>query len=259
MERFIKKEVEYLIKVKTKITSICKNKKCTGFDAINKCECFKKFVYIKELVHSKIPRDYWMLSLKRMQINNIYKQYIKKYVNNLDNAIESGLGLMYCGPKRGIGKTTSMSIIGKEAIKRGYEVFYVIAQNIIDDRFSEEKNILERIKECDLLLIDELDKIIMRNESNIPKQLENLLREILPNKKAIIICTNFTEEEVEERFQIISLMKRYMKIIPMDGKDFSDSLAERWEKRLEADDVNFNDEVLIRDSQQYFEGRNYEK
>ena len=254
VERFSRKEVEELIKLKENILEQCHDEKCPGFNTVEACKCFKKFVYLKELMYSKIPQDYWLLTLKELHINNIYKQYVKKYVKNLNTAIKSGLGILYCGPKRGIGKTSSMSIIGKEAIKRGYNVFYVLAQNIIDDRFSDETDIVKKIKECDLLLIDELDKIMMKIESNIPRQLENLLRDILPNKKAIIICTNYTEEEVETKFKIISLLKRYMKIIPMDGKDYSDKLTNKWDDRLEKDDkINLKNKVLIKDSKIFWE------
>ena len=253
MNRFDIKEIEKLEKIKNEIVSKCKVK-CSGFGyEPGGCECFQLFKYIKELYYSKIPKDYWLLELNSLDVKNIYKRFAKKYIINLDNVVENGLGMILCGVKRGIGKTSILSIIGKKAIIKGFKVFYVIAQNIIDDRFTEEQDILDRIKECDLLLVDELDKVVMKTESNIPKLLENLLRDLLPNKKPIILATNFTEEEVEERFNIISLIKRYMKIIPMDGKDFSDKLAEKWDKRLENKDVDYNDKMLKKESKKYFE------
>ena len=216
MERFNNKEIEELSVIKEKIVKKCENKNCVdfGFDEKN-CLCYKLFIYIKELFYSKIPKEYWTLTLNNLEVENIYKSYTKKYIKYIDNAIENGQGLIFSGVKRGIGKTTLMSMIGKKAIIKGYDVFYTIAQNVIDDRFSEEHDILGRVEKCDLLLLDELDKIMMRSESNIPKQLENLLRSTLPNKKAILIGTNFVEEEIKEKFEITSLIKRYLKVISM--------------------------------------------
>ena len=255
MSKYTKKEMDHLLKIRDDIQKQCKVKNCDKFNSMFNCECFKIYKWVKDLYYSKIPKDYWMLDLDNLKIKNLYKQFVKKYINNLDNAIENGMGMMFSGEKRGIGKTSCISIIGKEAIKKGYDVYYVIAQNIIDDTFTDDKNIIERIKNCDLLLIDELDKIIMKKESNVPKILENLLRVLLPNKKAILIATNFLEDEVQEKFEIISLIRRYIKIITMQGKDFSTELSEKWSERLEGNTIDYKNKVLIRDSKILFKNK----
>jgi len=228
--QYTKAQLEELKGMKAAIMHPCKE--CGGLGYLDDddqtvCDCLKLFRYLKELYYSNIPSEYWTLTLESLKIDGDYKGEIKDYITHLDTACRKGLGLMFSGPQRGIGKTSSMCMIGKEAVIRGYQPFYVIAQNIIDDKFSKEKQILERIAHCDILLIDELDKIVMANESNIPKQLENLLRGILPNKKSIIIATNFTPEEIEETFKIGSLLDRYIKIIDMEGQDYSKKLKDK--------------------------------
>lgn len=259
--RFTEGEIKELAFVRDRIFKghqICGG---TGFNEPLRqdCDCMVLFKYIKELYWSRIPEDYWLLEAKTLKIEKIYKGFLNKYISNIDNAVNNGLGMMYCGVKRGIGKTSSMCVIGKEAVQHGYRPFYVLAQNIIDDRFTKDQDVLAKVMECDMLLIDELDKVMMRIESNIPKQLENLLRGTLPNKKPTIICTNFTEDEVEERFQIISLIKRYMAIIPMDGEDYSDKLAEKWQSRLTKKDLDHWDPVLVRESQRFKGTKIYEQ
>lgn len=124
-----------------------------------------------------------------------------------------------------------------------------IAQKIIDSRYSNSEIIADRIKDADLVIIDELDKIMMKDgNSNVRNQLENFLRELLPNKKSVLIGTNYTEEEVEETFNIISLIRRYIKIMSMDGEDFSNELSDKWDERLESGKFNFREKTLLSES-----------
>lgn len=239
MGKYSEKELSYLMKLKEKI--IHSHKKCKGvgyLEFLQPCECMKVFLYVKELFYSKIPMDYWNLSLEELIVDNTYKKIVDDYIDNIDNAMSQGLGIIFSGDK-GIGKTSLMCEIAKSAIVRRYNVYYEIVQNIIDDRFNDEQAIINRVKQSDLVLMDEFDKVIMRNESNIPKQIENLLREILPNRKAILIGTNLDEEEIERKFQITSLTKRYMKIIYVVGEDFSEKRQKDWLDRLRSDDINF--------------------
>ncbi len=249
---YSEKEMRELLEIKSEIVPACKicggQGHVSGKERIERCECLIRFKYISELYYSRIPKEYWNISLVDLKIDAEYKQTLRYYVKNINTAIKDGLGIIYSSSQRGIGKTTSMCLIGRMAIQMGYKVFYTIAQNIIDDRWTDEQVVLDRINNCDLFLIDELDKIVMANESNIPKQLENLLRGLLPNRKAIIICTNFEEKEIEEKFKIISLLRRYMKIIEMSGEDFSKKLESQWESRLEGHSIDYNDGIIQKEA-----------
>jgi DNA replication protein DnaC len=217
------------------------------------CNCMKLFKYVKELYYSQIPQDYWFLTLDKLKVDGDYKGEVGDYLDHIDRAVKKGLGMLFSGPKRGIGKTSLMSIIGKVAIQNYYQPYYVLAQNIVDDRFTKDKQVMDRVAECDILLIDELDKISMGVESNIPKHLENIFREILPNKKPVIMCTNFTEEEIEDTFTFMSLLDRYVKVINMEGQDYSKKLKKKWEDRLHSsDEVDYRHKVLISESKTFF-------
>lgn len=243
MGRFTQKEITYLQGLKRKIVSPHKTCKGVGYiDGVNPCKCMKIFDYIKELYYSKIPQDYWDLNFKDLEIDPLYKKIAGSMIENIDNAIEQGLGLFFTG-ERGIGKTSLQCEIGKRAVVERYNVYYNIAQNIIDDRFTDDQSVIKRLKSADLILIDELDKVIMREKSNIPKQIENLLRELLPNKKSIILCTNLNEDEVEDKFEIISLIRRYIKIVPMKGKDYSGKKQKQWMDKLKGEMDYFSDNI----------------
>jgi DNA replication protein DnaC len=244
-----------LEEIKKKLLSSCKL--CEGKgrlwknDEVVDCECFTLFSYIIALKWSRIPEDYWGLNIKNLSVKSFYKKQAQKYIDRIDRALERGLGFLFSGTQKGIGKTSLMCCIGKEAVMKGYEVFFVLAQNIIDDKFTSNQEILERVRRCDLLLIDELDKLVMRTESNVPKQLENLLRSILPNRKSVIIATNFREKEIEERFSITSLLKRYLKFVSMKGDDYASTLEEKWDEELEQEEFDYENAVLKKESKIY--------
>lgn len=251
MGRFTQREISYLQTLKKKIVS--NHKPCKGLGYLEEvipCKCMKIFNYIKELYFSKIPSDYWDLRFKDLEVDTLYKKIVGSMIDNIDSAIEQGLGLFFTG-ERGIGKTSLQCEIGKKAVVERYNVYYNIAQNIIDDRFTEDQLVLKRLKTADLILIDELDKVLMREKSNIPKQIENLLRELLPNKKSIILCTNLNEEEVEERFEIISLIRRYVKIVPMKGKDYSGKKQKQWMDKLQGE-MNYFSENITEMAEEFY-------
>ena len=76
--RFNPKELKELEDLKNSLIENCKDK-CDGFGKNEKkCKCFKLFVYLKELYYSKIPKEYWLLTLKDLKVDNIYKNYALK-------------------------------------------------------------------------------------------------------------------------------------------------------------------------------------
>jgi len=256
MSKYTKKEIMFLSELKENI--VRSHKKCDGLGWLKTseaCSCMKILKYISALTYSKLPSDYWTLSLDELEVETQNKKLVSDFIKNLDNAISRGLGIMFSSEQRGIGKTALICEIGKAALIKRYNVYYQIAQNIIDDKFTEEQNIIKRIKECDVLIIDELDKIAMKQESNIPKQLESLLREILPNHKTILIGTNYTENEVEEKFKIISLIKRYIEILPMQGKDYSEIKQKEWMLNLKKGKINYFHPNILTMAEKFYENQ----
>jgi len=240
MEKYSQKELNFLLNLKRDLVE--NHKPCQGLGwkkNSEACECMKILKYVSALVSSNIPSDYWTLSLEDLEVETQNKKLVLDFIKNIENAISKGLGIMFSSEQRGIGKTALICEILKTAITKRYNVYYQIAQNIVDDRFTEDQNVIERVKQCDVLAIDEFDKVMMREGSNIPKQIESLLRELLPNHKTILIGTNYTEEEIEDKFRITSLLKRYIKILPMKGKDFSETKQQNWLKDLKEKKVDY--------------------
>jgi len=259
-----KKELEQLNKIKEELVKTHKKCSGTGYSIKDKksikCECMKIFSYIIDLVKSNIPIDYWNLSLNKLEINEKHKTKVEKYIHKIDNAIQKGIGMYFFSNTRGVGKTSLACEIAKEAIRKRYVVYYNLLQVIISDKFTDNQEIIEKIKDADLVVIDEIDKVAMKKESNLSFQIENFLREILPSGKPVIMCSNMNLNEVEEKIEIQSLINRYCIITEVKGEDFSKKKNNKLDDLLD-EKLNYFSKELISSSQKHYENENkyYEK
>lgn len=242
-----KRDSEILERIKSKL--VLKHKDCKGGGYISKegdyvpCICMTIFKYIIQLQKSGIPQDYWELYIDELKVNSSRRSDVKYFIKYLDNAIEMGQGILFTGQQRGAGKTSLACEIGKEAIIRRYNVYYDIMQNIVSDKFTNDQNINERIKSSDLVIIDEFDKVMMSKGSSLSKGIENFLREILPVRKSIIMCSNSSIEEIEQELNVGSLIKRYMQILEIKGKDYSFEKNKQLKDKLKKEVNYFSDNI----------------
>lgn len=105
----------------------------------------------------------------------------------------------------GVGKTHLSLAIANVVINRGYSVIFGNSQNIISDLQSEEFNDNREIQynkravfNCDLLIIDDLGTEVL-NQSRIAI-LYNIINSRLLSKLPTIISSNFTLDELEEKY-----------------------------------------------------------
>jgi DNA replication protein DnaC len=254
MKEFTETQLKELIELKEKTVNSCNVCEGTGYkgSADEPCDCMIYFKYIKELVYSNIPKDYWNFTFEELLIKKTSKNMMKDYFKYIKTAKEKGLGLILTSGNRGVGKTSVMATLGKRIIQKGYEPYYVICQNIIDDTFSKEKKIIERMKNADFILIDEIDKVAKRAESTIPKILENYLRSLLPNGKCVVLAANLSDEEFEKVFEgCMSLLNRYCEFVSVEGADNADIKKVKWRDKLKGKEENLNKELLLDEAKIY--------
>jgi DNA replication protein DnaC len=108
--------------------------------------------------------------------------------------------------KTGLGKTHLSSAIAGEIIKKGYDVYYGSAHNILysfeKERFSYQdtlkSDIIERYMTCDLLIIDDLGTEYS-GKMNV-SSLYSLINMRLTENKGMIISTNLSYEEMRAKY-----------------------------------------------------------
>ena len=126
----------------------------------------------------------------------------------------------------GVGKTHLSLAIANVVINRGYSVVFGTSQNIVSDLQSEEFNdgreqqyYKRAVFNCDLLVIDDLGTEVL-NPSRVAI-LYNIINSRLLSKLPTIITTNFTLDELEEKYdqRIYSRITGEYKNLTIDGKD----------------------------------------
>lgn len=149
----------------------------------------------------------------------------KNYADNFE-AGKSGSIIMM--GNTGLGKTHLSSAMGGVIIGKGNDVYYTGAVDMLSDfeadRFSYDRSgdasaALEKYFTSDLLIIDDLGTELINQFST--SCLYNIINTRLIKKKATIINTNFTRDELRKKYQdrITSRIFGEYTVLPFLGTD----------------------------------------
>lgn len=129
------------------------------------------------------------------------KESCSKYALSFSKGSKS---IMFMGGT-GLGKTHLSLAIANVVINRGYSVVYGTAQNILGDLQNEDFGRTDNLRYtergvlgCDLLILDDLGTEFKTQHS--VSTLYNIINSRLSAKKPTIISTNFTFDELEDKY-----------------------------------------------------------
>lgn len=162
------------------------------------------------------------LELKSKQQQEAYSK-VNKYLNNLNENIKTGKGLLFQG-SYGTGKTYISAIIRREVIRAGYSVLFIsfpeYFQRMADKQktFKQDDNIIEVASDADLLILDEVNA-----DLNAWQQTE-LYRLVDRRKgKSTIYTTNYKSDDFRKDVKLAQSFSRMMvkkDIIILNGTDY---------------------------------------
>ena len=107
----------------------------------------------------------------------------------------------------GVGKTFLSNCIAKELIEQGYSLLYVSAGPLFDqladvlmnrNQMEGSGELYQGVKNCDILIIDDLGTEYMNNFTNA--HLYELLNERLLTRKPTIISTNLSLTDIKDHY-----------------------------------------------------------
>lgn len=225
-----------------------------GEEYSDHCTCVKekelKNDFESKLVKANIPKDFWGLTTDNYNnpannkydkvMNEINLQIIKRYIDNIETHFSQGTGLYLFGDNN-TGKTMLMSIVLKEAIKKGFNVRFQTMSEIITgymDNWFDKKDI-SVFKDCDLLAIDDsFDRRKTFTSSNQIQitQIDDLFRHRVHNWKSMMITANVSLNDLENDDSILNinltrLMNRKMIELTFRG-DFTSHLQDKVRKAV---------------------------
>ncbi len=207
---------------------LCPDCSDTGFIGREKCHCFKQAIvdmlYSQSNVRQAIdrenfdsfsyryyPDDYIDESVRMTPLENIRHVVAgaRQFIADFDTA--PGNLLIY--GNTGVGKTFLTNCIARELILTGHTVIYLTAFELFDilerrkfshptdaqdDEYSEIANQFAHIRDCDLLIIDDLGTEL--NNTFISSQLYQCINERLLGMKATVISTNLSFEQLKNNY-----------------------------------------------------------
>lgn len=207
---------------------LCPDCSDTGFIGREKCHCFKQAIvdmlYSQSNVRQAIgrenfdtfsyryyPDDSIDASVQMTPLENIRRVVAcaKQFIADFDT--EPGNLLIY--GNTGVGKTFLANCIARELILTGHTVIYLTAFELFDilerrkfshpadsedDEYSEAANQSAHIRDCDLLIIDDLGTEL--NNAFISSQLYQCINERLLGRRATVISTNLSFEQLKSNY-----------------------------------------------------------
>lgn len=217
----------------------CPKCKDTGYILNEKCSCFRQKLIDKFYQQSNLKEILKRENFDNFQINyysnvvdkeqglsprkNMEKivKYCINFYMDFDNFNES---LLFTGSS-GLGKTFLSNCIAKELLDRGKVVIYQTASNLIEImrtlKFDEhgDKDQLDEILNCDLLIIDDLGT--EPNTAYSHSELFNIINTRILAYRKMIISTNLSIGDIHNYYpeRITSRIYGHFKIFEFFGDD----------------------------------------
>lgn len=187
----------------------------SGYEGIRMCECMRNAIIMAGFESSGISR-----LLEKQTFESFSLEYYKgdaKALANMERVLsvmktyaeeftpESAQNLALFGGT-GLGKTHLSSAVAREVLKRGYDVLYVTALDLVSDFEAEQfgqrgtarGELTDRYFECDLLIVDDLGTE-MANQFTV-SVIYNLLNVRINRKAPMILSTNLGQKELLAKY-----------------------------------------------------------
>ena len=212
----------------------CPQCKDTGYIGSEKCHCFRQtmvnLLYEQSNLKNLLQTDNFdNLSYNYYQGDDLlrFKNAVETCKNFVKNFNSDYHNLFFYGTV-GTGKSFLSGCVAKALIEKGNLVIYFsalslferLSKNSFDFKAKEEFNLLlDDIYNCDLLIIDDLGTEL--TNAFVSSQLFGLLNERHLRKKATVISTNLSLEELRDRYsdRIFSRITSHFEVCKLTGPD----------------------------------------
>jgi len=202
---------------------------CVG---IGSPEASREFDVFKILALAKVPLKFWDCELQDLEDERT-RGIVTKYVDNLDTMWQRGWGFFMYGPN-GTGKTMLASIILKEAVRRGFTIYFSslaeVLQRYCDSLYKPElrAEFERQILSADFLVLDDIDKAYRSDKSTFTDSAYDFLFRSRADKcLPIIVTSNVKRDDLIQNQQreksfglsLLSLFSEHLKDLRVVGED----------------------------------------
>lgn len=178
------------------------------------------------LKKANIPQDYWDCGFLNYRGPLEPKETTKKYLKNLREMKEAGIGILYVGPN-GPGKTTLGMICMKYLARAEWDVYCISLGEIVEDiqkswQSKEDSIVIGKCREADFLFIDDVGKEHRGQSGFVQTVFDNLIRYRVQHRYPTFLSSNFTKKELEITYgdSVMSLLEGKLLPVVVDGSDY---------------------------------------
>jgi len=200
---------------------------------------YKRKLTIGDVRRANLPERYWEASLSAIPDHLDYKHKIKKYIDNLVEMMEQGIGLYLWSSENGTGKTSVSALIAKEALRYGKTVFFEESSRlkgmlINKEQFEEGTSIEERMMMVDVLILDDIGKEYRTSSGYAENVIETLVRARVQKVKTTIMTGNVHPKDMKKIYSedFSALLKESVVPVNVTGYDFREARAKALSKLL---------------------------
>ena len=212
----------------------CPDCQDTGYINREKCHCFKQaeiaLLYEQSGIQDLLKQNNFELLSYEYYTGEalaLFQNAVKTCRSFIKNFNSDYHNLFFYGTV-GTGKTFLSNCVAKELIESGHSVIYFSAAGLFDllSRYSfdykskeEERERYADLYQCDLLIIDDLGTEL--TNQFVASRLFSLLNERHMGKKATVISTNLSLEELRDRYsdRIFSRITSHYELCKLTGPD----------------------------------------
>ncbi len=202
-------------------------------------ENYRRKLTIGDVRRANLPERYWEASLSAIPDHLDYKHKIKKYLDNLVEMMEQGIGLYLWSSENGTGKTSVSALIAKEALRYGRTVFFEESSRlkgmlINKEQFEEGTSIEERMMMVDVLILDDIGKEYRTSSGYAENVIETLVRARVQKVKTTIMTGNVHPKDMKKIYSedFSALLKESVVPVNVTGYDFREARAKALSKLL---------------------------
>ena len=212
----------------------CPDCRDTGYIDGQKCHCFKQamisLLYEQSNIREMLQHDnFQSLSYEYYEGEDLsrFKKAVITCQNFIKNFNSDYHNLFFYGTV-GTGKTFLSNCAAKELIESGHSVIYFSAAGLFDllSRYSfdykskeDERERYADLYQCDLLIVDDLGTEL--TNQFVASRLFSLLNQRHMGKKATVISTNLSLEELRDRYsdRIFFRITSHYELCKLTGPD----------------------------------------
>jgi DNA replication protein DnaC len=184
---------------------------------------------------ANIPEDYWSCDFFNYLGPEEVAEASKKYLRTLAEKKGEGVGILFGGPP-GPGKTTIAAVLLKYLVRAGWTCWMTSLGEIVENiqkswnaekgAHNDSAEFLQRCREADFLLIDDLGKEHAGPSGFSSTTFDNLIRYRIQHRLPTILTTNLNRQTIKNRYgdALLSLIEGKCTIITVTGADIRRSV-----------------------------------